>query len=235
MSDVNMRVAENLLQQKVALEESRRNYRVVLEFERKQKLADIRARVRNDYPGLSPERRAFINDYVFSHPDRSLIFSGHGGLGKSFLAEAVGDIASANCRTVLRTSGQQWEADIRRNAAAEFSEKEVIRISGYALRRSRPVVVIFDEITRIRQTPFMIDQLQDLLDALKDGGHQLIATTNLAKSDFMKWCGGSLYWRLTQKNESQHGGLGAVWIAFEEKKNTSASAEISQKVGSCEA
>jgi DNA replication protein DnaC len=185
-----------------------------------EQIARIKTRVLDTFDGLDVSRRKVINATVFASPERNYIFSGKGGLGKSYLASAVGDIAELYEYKVHRTSGSMWEHEVRENDAASFDKKRALELSGTALKSAEPCLIIFDEVSRVRKTEFMVDRLQDLLDGIKAGSHQIIATTNLDLEEFKAWAGDSLWWRLTRRPEGfegRFGGLGCHWVSFKNR------------------
>jgi len=234
MTELNWREQQQTEVQERALAMATR-FTAQLELRRKQEdqrrqqrlkhIAEIKARVKNDYPGLSIARRTWINTTVLNNPTDNYVFSGPGGIGKSFLAAALGDIARESGRTVLHTSGQEWEAEMRRNASASFDNKQLMAVSALSLRRSQPCLIIFDEIYRVSKTQFVLDALLSVLDAVKAGGHQLVLTSNLSQSEFRFAMGDSIYWRIYKKADGKFGGIGCKWADFREKSSLASEME----------
>jgi DNA replication protein DnaC len=186
---------------------------------------EIIGSINNDYPGLSVERRSAINKAVLGSPTRGYIFAGaSGGIGKTTLLKALARIANVDGRKVLLTTGMQWESDIRRNASADFADKEIVSVSAEGLRYRRWSCFIgFDEIDKVSKSEFLLNHLHALIDATITGQHQFVITTNLQREEFKAMFGESLWWRLTKAPEPEgRGGLGCVWVEFEDKIGGSA-------------
>jgi DNA replication protein DnaC len=184
---------------------------------RKAQHAAIIASVSNDYPGLSTERRTTLNTAILGNPTGNYILSGSGGIGKSTMLAALAQIATVNGKRALVTSGMDWEATVRSNSYADFSDKQQLAISAEGLRNSRPCFIGFDEIDKITKSEFLLNHLHALIDAAISGHHQLVITTNLSQEEFKAMFGDSLVWRLLLPPATgNRGGLGCKWAAFSE-------------------
>lgn len=187
------------------------------EVARKAKRAAVRESIRDDFPGLPKERRATINNEVLSNPTRNYIFAGPGGVGKTTLLSALAQLASIDGKQVLWTTGVQWESALRRDAYADFEDKQVLELSAEGLENCRPLLICFDEVDKIGNTKFILDNFHNLIDVAIAAGHQVIVTTNLNQSEFKDMLSESLSWRFFfSKDKHGRGGLGAVWVPFEE-------------------
>jgi len=188
------------------------------ETHRKAQHAAIVASISDEYPGLSKERRTALNSAILGHPTGNYILSGSGGIGKTTMLRALAHIAQVNGKRALVTSGMDWESTVRRNAYADFSDKQQLAISAEGLQNSRPCFIGFDEIDKITKSEFLLNHLHALIDAAISGHHQIVITTNLSQEDFKIMFGDSLVWRLLLAPSGNRGGLGCKWADFSETK-----------------
>lgn len=192
-----------------------------VERARKTQRDAIISAVRNDYPGMSVERRTAINKAVFDAPTKSYIFSGPGNRGKTTLMNAVAQLSHLNGKRVLWTTGMSWEADIRSYSFADPEDRHAPRTSAEGLANCSPCLIAFDEVDKINRTEWMLNHLHALIDAAKSGRHQIVMTTNLNIEEFKAQFGASLAWRLLQVPENNNtvckGGLGCTWVSFEDQ------------------
>lgn len=171
--------------------------------------------VSNYYPGLTVERRTAINNAMFSASTKNYILSGAGGVGKTTMMAALAKLGSIDGKRVLWTDGMSWEADVRRNACADFEDKRTLPVSAEGLATSYPCVICFDEIDKITRSEFLLNHLHGLIDAAIKGHHQVLVTTNLNQEEFQTLFGASLVWRLLRQPEANNrGGLGCTWVKF---------------------
>jgi DNA replication protein DnaC len=159
----------------------------------------------NTFAGLSTARRTAINDAVLSNPERSYIFSGPGGIGKTELAKAQYRLLSSRHRYAM--TAESWQEDM---TAAATGRGEWPVLSSQFFRDAGPFTwhLFLDDIDKIKLTEFIEPQFKSLLDSVLRRKDQLVLTTSiLTTADLYKKFGDQISSRILRR---------CVWVPFNE-------------------
>jgi hypothetical protein len=159
----------------------------------------------NTFAGLSVARRTKINNAVLSNHERSYIFSGPGGVGKTELAKAQYRLVPKRYRYAM--TAEEWQQDM---TAAAMGRGEWPVLSSQYMRDAGPSPWSFflDDIDKLKLSEFIEPQLKSFLDSVIRRGDQLVLTTSLTKPELYKKFGDQIARRIVQH---------CVWVSFTEQ------------------
>jgi DNA replication protein DnaC len=111
---------------------------------------------------------------------QNLVFAGHSGVGKSFLVQAIGQLACARGRRVRYTTS----ADLLKDLAARIADQTLSERVRYYARFELLIIdeFGFDDIER-KETPHAASLLYKIMDARS----QKVSTALVTNIDFEAW------------------------------------------------
>jgi DNA replication protein DnaC len=128
-------------------------------------------------------QQAVIIAELKRHPDRSYLFCGENGSGKTHFAWALYRHSLSKGRRVVGCSVRELLEDYRKAAINGKGEEEVAsfrpRVLPADLRvKGQEWTIFLDEFEKARPSEFASEVLFELIDAAYQFQHQLIVTTN---------------------------------------------------------
>ena len=159
----------------------------------------------NTFAGLSTARRTAIHNAVLGNPERSYIFSGPGGIGKTELSKAQYRLLPKPYRYAM--TAESWQEDM---TAAANGRGEWPVLSSQYMRDAGPSPWYFflDDIDKIKLSEFIEPQFKSFLDTVIRRGDQLVLTTSiLTKPELYKKFGDQISRRILQH---------CAWVSFSE-------------------
>ncbi len=171
------------------------------------------AQLLNNFGKLSPEKRTQINSYVISNPDKSYIFSGPAGIGKTYLSKILFQgIRKDSYNRKFGMAAEEWQNDI---TSAANGREEFPPLSSQYLRTEPEFIkwhLFLDDIDKIKLTEFIEPQFKSLIDTVIRRDDQLVLTTSLmTRVDLLKKLGDQLGRRILGR---------CTWVSFTDNTDT---------------
>jgi hypothetical protein len=158
----------------------------------------------SSFTGVSLERQQQILEHIKAHPLGSYVFSGAPGVGKTTFMRELQRLsweAQWKNHAVYAKTGTQFQHDATAAARGErvaggfVRPQELDAAQGWGIRWS----IFLDDLDKISGSEFIRKELFGLSDAViqeRKMTTQLVITTNMRKSEFAKYFGDHICWRV---------------------------------------
>lgn len=135
-------------------------------------------------------KQEFIIKRLKENPEKSFLFAGRNGVGKTHFAWALYRYALATRRRVVACTMRELLAEFRELELSLSAVKnddtitiKTPRLYAESLKCSERWFIFIDEFEKARPTEFASETLLAVLDVILQYGHQLIVTSNLPVTD----------------------------------------------------
>jgi DNA replication protein DnaC len=143
--------------------------------------------------GVPVARQETILRYVYEHPEKSYVFSGPCGTGKTTLLNELRRLSDS--RPVFVSTMKEYQRNL--TAIARGGRLPYAFMSPDSPSRMRWRIFL-DDFDKCSGSEFIRLELFELIDNVYKSGSQLVLTTNMDKQEFKKFFGDAIAWRITK-------------------------------------